>query len=204
MRKFYIDDSDCASLISLITESDVFLLSGQKLIELLCNLDYPKETLHSPVYRGLVSRAIRSLSAVMEKERETVVKYCGSEPIYSYTINAAAGTLVVKDKSDAVVVKDIAAKVDKRYQRVLQRYYFIMTREADNIAFLISQHFDDNDDSFLNSDIVKRRMERFKEADEQRIRFVPGVAAIIFDNELVELSQQIVYSRNCDMVRMVV
>lgn len=204
MKKIYIDENDCADLSSLLIKSEALRMVGQRLITLLCHLDYPPETLSSPIYKGLISRAIEAEEAAMKKKEEIVSKYFKSAPIPFYTINIVTGTMVIRDSFTPTVAKDMTAEVEERYQGAIHRYNFLMNREMDNIAFLIFKHFEDKDDSFLDSDIVRKRFERFEEADAQRIRFEVGTAALIFDDESVELSQTISYSWYCDTVRVIV
>ena len=204
MKKFYIDDDDCEALSSLRTKNDLFNMVGQGLIKHLCLLDYPPETLSSPIYKGLMSRAIEAEAAYRKKMEEIFKKYCKDELVSFYTINIATGTLAVRDKLDPLAIKDMTGEVEENYRGAVQRYNFIMGREIDNIVFLITHHFEDKDDSFLDSEIVKKRMEHFEEADIQKMRFESGTAALMFDDESVEMSQTISYSRYSETVRMIV
>ena len=204
MKKFYIDDNDCEALSSLRTKNDLFNMVGQGLIKHLCLLDYPPETLSTPIYKGLISRAIEAEAAYKEKTKEIFDKYCDSESTSFYTINLATGTLAVRDKTDPLVAKDMKSEIEESYRGAIQRYNFIMGREIDNIVFLITHHFEDKDDSFLDSEIIRKRMEYFEEADVQRMRFKSGTAALIFDDESVEMSQYISFSRYNETVRMIV
>ena len=116
MKKFYIDDNDCEALSSLRTKNDLFNMVGQGLIKHLCLLDYPPETLSTPIYKGLISRAIEAEAAYRKKTEEILNKYCKDEPFSFYTINIATGTLVVRDKLDPLVVKDMTGEVEESYR----------------------------------------------------------------------------------------
>ncbi len=203
MKKFYIDD-DCEALSSLRTKNDLFNMVGQGLIKHLCLLNYPPETLSTPIYKGLIARAIEAEAAYRKKTEEILSKYCKDEPVSFYTINIATGTLVARDKLDPLVMKDMTGEVEESYRGAVQRYNFIIGREIDNIVFLITHHFEDKDDSFLDSEIVERCMKHFEEADVQKMRFESGTAALVFDDESVEMSQAISYSRYSETVRMIV
>lgn len=204
VKKIYIDDNDCADLSSLLIRSESLLMVGRRLVTLLCHLDYPPETLCSPIYKGLISRATEATKAFEEKREEIVEKYCKERPIPFNTINVATGTLALRNGPAPTVIKDMTGEVEENYRGAIRRYNFIMNREADNIVFLISQHFEDKDDSFLDSDIVKKRFEQFEEADSNRLKFESGTAALVFDNESIESMQYINYTRECEKVRVVV
>lgn len=204
MKKIYMDDNECTALSTLRTKNDFFNMTGQGLLKHLCLLDYPEEVLSSPIYKGFIARAIKAEAAYKKKTEEIFNKYNGNEPFSFYSINIATGTLVIRDSSDPLVVKDMTSEVEESYRGAIKRYNFLMGREIDNVAFLILRHLEDKDDCFLDSDIVQRRIERFEEADVQRLRFESGTAALIFDDESVELSSHISYSRYVEAIRVVV
>ncbi len=204
VKKIYIDDNDCADLSSLLIRSETLLMVSRRLITLLCHLDYPPETLSSPIYKGLISRAIDAEMAFEEKREEIVEKYCDERPVPFNTINVATGTLALRDTTEQTVIKDVTGEIEENYRGAIRRYNFIMNREVDNVSFLILHHFEDKDDSFLDSDIVKKRIERFEEADTNRLRFESGTVALIFGDESVEALQYISFSRECEKVRIIV
>lgn len=204
VKKIYIDDNDCADLSSLLIRSETLLMVSRRFITLLCHLDYPPETLSSPIYKGLIARATEAVKAFEEKREEIVEKYCTERPVPFNTINVATGTLALRDGLAQTIIKDMTGEVEEGYRGAVQRYNFIVNREVDNVSFLMLQHFEDKDDSFLDSEIVKKRIKNLEEADIQRLRFESGTAALIFDNESVETLQYISFSRYSEKVRMIV
>lgn len=204
MKKIYMDDDECAALSSLRTKNDLFNMVEQGLLKQFCLLDYPEEVLSSPIHKGFMSRAIKAEAAYRKKMEEVFNKYGKGEPSLFYTVSVATGTLVIRNNSDPLIAKDMTGEVEESYRGAVRRYHFLVHREIDNIVFLILHHLEDKDDCFLDSDIVKKRIERFEEADIQRLRFESGTAAVVFDDESVELSEHISYSRNAETVRIIV
>ncbi len=84
---------------------------------------------------------------------------------------------------DSNRVKQI--EVPPEYKYVVDRGTFEFSRAIGNVAFLLSQHVEDVDDSFLNSDIFKKRLNRAIEAKVQDYSYELGtiVNLIPQDNE---------------------
>lgn len=65
-------------------------------------------------------------------------------------------------------------EVPPKYKYVIDRGTFEFSRAIGNVAFLLDQHIEDADDSFLNSDIFKKRLNRAIEANVQSYSYGLG------------------------------
>lgn len=72
--------------------------------------------------------------------------------------------------------------VEDTYKYVADRANFEILRASQNAAFMLNQHLNDSDVSYLKSDTYKRLQNRAEEAKLQQVSYLIGVIYCILNN----------------------
>ena len=72
-------------------------------------------------------------------------------------------------------------KIDQNYKYILDRGRFEQLRATGNVAFMINKHLNDQDSSFLDSELFRRIEHRAEETTMQRSALGYGVACSVIN-----------------------